>query len=63
MRNVEIIFDNVTEFTPKELAQYIMDGLFTMDELCDYNNTCGQVTPKIRRQIQDILQRNIKPNF
>ena len=49
MPDKEKIFDNVTEYSSEELAQYIMDGLFSIDELCDYNNTRGLVTPKKRK--------------
>lgn len=55
MLDKETIFDNVTEYSSEELAQFIMDGLFSIDELCDYNNTCGLVTPKMRKEIQDII--------
>ena len=30
MPDKEKIFDNVTEYSSEELAQYIMDGLFSM---------------------------------
>lgn len=61
MPDKEKIFDNVTEYSSEELAQYIMGGLFSIDELCDYNNTGGLVTPKKRKKIQDIIDSTPAP--
>lgn len=61
MPDKENIFDNVTEYSSEELAQYIMDGLFSIDELCDYNNTRGLVTPKKRKEIKDIIDSTPAP--
>lgn len=61
MPDKEKIFDNVTEYSSEELAQYIMDGLFSIDELCDYNNTRGSVTPKKRKEIKEIIDSTPAP--
>ena len=54
MPDKEKIFANVTEYSPEELAQYIIDGSFSMEELCNYNNTYGLVSRDLRKKIQDI---------
>ena len=61
MPDKEKIFDNVTEYSSEELAQYIMNGLFSIDELCDYNNTGGLVTPKKRKEIKEIIDSTPAP--
>lgn len=61
MPDKEKIFDKVTEYSSEELAQYIMDGLFSIDELCDYNNTRGSVTPKKRKEIKEIIDSTPAP--
>lgn len=61
MPDKEKIFANVTEYSPEELAQYIIDGSFSMEELCNYNNTYGLVSRDLRKKIQDIIDSTPAP--
>ncbi len=53
MPKKKAILNNVTEYSAKELAEYIQKGIVTLDELC--NDTDGDFTAKMKIDVEDIL--------
>lgn len=48
--NKQAVFDNVEEYSAEQLAQYINDGEFTFEELC--NKTEGDLSPRKRKEVK-----------
>lgn len=55
------ILNNVTEYSPEDLASYIQQGFVTLDELV--NNTDGEFTAKMQLGVEKLLAGSEDENF
>lgn len=55
------ILNNVTEYSPKDLASYIQQGFVTLDELV--NNTDGEFTAKMQLGVEKLLAGSEDEDF
>lgn len=55
------ILNNVTEYSPEDLASYIQQGFVTLDELV--NNTDGEFTAKMQLGVEKLLAGNEDEDF
>ena len=55
------ILNNVTEYSPADLASYIQQGIVTLDELC--NSTDGDFTAKMKLDVEVILAGSEDADF
>lgn len=55
------ILNNVTEFSPEDLASYIQQGFVTLDELV--NNTDGEFTAKMQLGVEKLLAGSEDEDF
>ena len=55
------ILNNVTEYSPEDLASYIQQGFVTLDELV--NNTDGEFTAKMRLGVEKLLAGSEDEDF
>ena len=55
------ILNNVTEYSPADLASYIQQGIVTLDELC--NSTDGDFTAKMKLDVEEILAGSEDADF
>lgn len=55
------ILNNVTEYSPEDLASYIQQGFVTLDELV--NNTDGEFTAKIQLGVEKLLAGSEDEDF
>lgn len=50
------IFDNIDVYSAEELVEYIQNGVVTVEELEDVNNTNGLYPPKVRKKVREMLE-------
>lgn len=55
------ILNNVTEYSPEDLASYIQQGIVTFEEL--RNNTEGEFTAKMQLDVEKLLAGNEDGDF
>ena len=55
------ILNNVTEYSPEDLASYIQQGIVTFEEL--RNNTEGEFTAKMQLDVEKLLAGNEEEDF
>lgn len=55
------ILNNVTEYSPEDLASYILQGFVTLDELV--NNTDGEFTAKMQLGVEKLLAGSEDEDF
>lgn len=55
------ILNNVTEYSPEDLASYIQQGFVTLDELV--NNTDGEFTAKMQLGVEKLLAGSEDEDF
>ena len=63
MPSEQAIFDNIFQYTAEDLVKYIREGITTFDRLCDSNNTNGNFSANVRRQVKYILENSDGPDW
>ncbi|MCQ2959880.1 MAG: hypothetical protein MJ198_06805 [Bacteroidales bacterium] len=55
MPTKEEIFDNISDYQATEIADFIIDGIVTFDELCEYKNTGGEFGNVLREEVKKLI--------
>lgn len=63
MPSEQAIFDNIFQYTAEDLVKYIREGITTFDRLCDSNNTNGNFSADVRREVKYILENSDEPDW
>ncbi len=63
MPSEQAIFDNIFQYTADDIVKYIRAGITTYERLCDPNNTYGNFSADVRRQVKYILENSDEPDW
>ncbi len=55
MPTKEEIFDNISDYPASEIADFIIEGIVTFDELCEYKNTGGEFGNVLREEVKKLI--------
>ena len=55
MPTKEEIFDNISDYSASEISEFIINGIVTFDELCEYKNTGGEFGNVLREEVKKLI--------
>ena len=55
MPTKEEIFDNISDYSASEISEFIISGIVTFDELCEYKNTGGEFGNVLREEVKKLI--------